>query len=281
MGIRFLCPNGHKLHVKADLAGKRASCPDCGAKLVVPLVSSEDSTVARSGVIARQGADASASQPVGNGQRPPASTATSKTTTARMAAMTTERLLTPRSATWYVRPASGGQFGPADDDTFCQWIAEGRVTADTHVWRDGWPQWRRVRDAADWLPMPLVATPVVAAPAVAAPVASDAPPATVAPSQLDVSISTAPATLPLMQPLVATTTDEPASQAVFADPVALAATQYLVKRQRGRQKQLALAVVMLLAVVVLGVVLILVVRRNENPMSQSFPTRGTYESEAM
>ena len=36
MGIRFLCPNGHKLNVKADLAGKRASCPECGAKLVIP-----------------------------------------------------------------------------------------------------------------------------------------------------------------------------------------------------------------------------------------------------
>jgi hypothetical protein len=36
MGIRFTCPNGHKLHVKEFLAGKRAVCPDCGARLVVP-----------------------------------------------------------------------------------------------------------------------------------------------------------------------------------------------------------------------------------------------------
>src|SRR5215471_17258656 len=36
MGIRFYCPNGHKLNVKLELAGKRAICPDCGAKLVVP-----------------------------------------------------------------------------------------------------------------------------------------------------------------------------------------------------------------------------------------------------
>ena len=36
MGIRFQCPNGHKLNVKADLAGKRASCPECGVKLVIP-----------------------------------------------------------------------------------------------------------------------------------------------------------------------------------------------------------------------------------------------------
>src|SRR5215213_9297208 len=43
MGIRFHCPSGHKLNVKAFLAGKRAICPKCGAKVVVPLTSeSED-----------------------------------------------------------------------------------------------------------------------------------------------------------------------------------------------------------------------------------------------
>jgi hypothetical protein len=36
MGIRFLCPNGHKLNVKSFLAGKRAICPQCGVKVLVP-----------------------------------------------------------------------------------------------------------------------------------------------------------------------------------------------------------------------------------------------------
>jgi hypothetical protein len=36
MGIRFVCPNGHKLNVKSDLAGKRAICPHCSAKVIVP-----------------------------------------------------------------------------------------------------------------------------------------------------------------------------------------------------------------------------------------------------
>ncbi len=36
MGIRFTCPNGHKLHVKAFLAGKRGVCPQCGAKITIP-----------------------------------------------------------------------------------------------------------------------------------------------------------------------------------------------------------------------------------------------------
>jgi hypothetical protein len=42
MGIRFSCPNGHRLNVKAHLAGKRGVCPQCGAKVIVPAV--EDAT---------------------------------------------------------------------------------------------------------------------------------------------------------------------------------------------------------------------------------------------
>ncbi len=39
MGIRFSCPNGHKLNVKDSLAGKRGICPACGAKFVIPAAS--------------------------------------------------------------------------------------------------------------------------------------------------------------------------------------------------------------------------------------------------
>ncbi|MEZ6134737.1 MAG: GYF domain-containing protein [Pirellulaceae bacterium] len=43
--------------------------------------------------------------------------------------------------TWYVRPISGGQYGPAPSDTFMQWLLEGRISQDALVWRDGWEQW--------------------------------------------------------------------------------------------------------------------------------------------
>src|SRR5436190_8527561 len=36
MGIKFLCPNGHKMIVKAFLAGKRGKCPKCGASVRIP-----------------------------------------------------------------------------------------------------------------------------------------------------------------------------------------------------------------------------------------------------
>lgn len=40
MGIRFTCPNGHSIHVKAYLAGKRGVCPKCGARVEIPNQSS-------------------------------------------------------------------------------------------------------------------------------------------------------------------------------------------------------------------------------------------------
>lgn len=43
---------------------------------------------------------------------------------------------------WYVRPPSGGQFGPATTDIMRTWLAEGRVTADALVWREGWRDWQ-------------------------------------------------------------------------------------------------------------------------------------------
>jgi hypothetical protein len=46
-------------------------------------------------------------------------------------------------AVWYVRPPAGGQYGPAAGDVMRKWLAEGRVSAEALVWREGWPDWRK------------------------------------------------------------------------------------------------------------------------------------------
>ena len=43
---------------------------------------------------------------------------------------------------WFVRPPSGGQFGPAPSRLLMNWISESRVTADSFLWRQGFAQWR-------------------------------------------------------------------------------------------------------------------------------------------
>ncbi len=45
------------------------------------------------------------------------------------------------AAQWYVRHASGQQYGPAPAPTMQKWLAEGRVPGDGMVWREGWPDW--------------------------------------------------------------------------------------------------------------------------------------------
>ncbi|MCH2125487.1 MAG: DUF4339 domain-containing protein [Pirellulaceae bacterium] len=45
-------------------------------------------------------------------------------------------------AVWYVRPQSGGQYGPAKGDLFQRWIDEGRVSGDSLIWREDWQDWQ-------------------------------------------------------------------------------------------------------------------------------------------
>ncbi len=55
-------------------------------------------------------------------------------------------ILGDASSTWYVRPPSGGQYGPANGPTLGQWIQEGRVADNAMLWRDGWPDWRIAKE---------------------------------------------------------------------------------------------------------------------------------------
>ncbi len=62
-------------------------------------------------------------------------------------------------AKWFVRPPSGGQFGPASSALLMNWITESRVTADSFLWREGLAQWQ----AASELVPDLFAGPTVPA----------------------------------------------------------------------------------------------------------------------
>jgi hypothetical protein len=80
-------------------------------------------------------------------------------------------------AVWYVRPPSGGQYGPARGDVMRKWIGEGRISADSMVWREGWDDWRSGAAVFPYLraavAAPLAApAPVAYAPSAPAPAAS-------------------------------------------------------------------------------------------------------------
>jgi hypothetical protein len=146
MGIKIVCPNGHKLNVKSFLAGKRGVCPQCGSKFDIPADAKEESPPADAlaGV---------ASSSVASGAGPATVVpAPAQPVVAPVQPVADQGAYAPRSpadplaeapeASWYVRPPSGGQYGPAKPQTMRQWIDEGRVTPDSLVWREGWPDWK-------------------------------------------------------------------------------------------------------------------------------------------
>ena len=146
MGIRFHCPNCDKrLNVKAFLAGKRGICPYCDTGLDIPLESEETNGTATTTTksvevrtVARQG-EADQESP------PAAASSTTLADTAVADAGPQQDQPDPideaPDAVWYVRPPSGGQFGPAKGDVMRKWLAEGRVSPEALVWREGWTDW--------------------------------------------------------------------------------------------------------------------------------------------
>ena len=258
MGIRFFCPNGHKLNVKEFQAGRRGICPFCGVRTLIPTQSTRpasksanrkkapltESHAADDDSESAQASDSSPdilpgdpprlpgdpssgtmlgpSTPPGNPPgggpvvAPPSLSAEGQTSAvasreppmapvaaagnigpaaARPAAPAPSPVLPPdagrptpvaprpaplalpeapaysaRTVTavptlpaaaspppaapeppdpiaeapemiWYVRPPSGGQFGPAAGELMRTWLSEGRVSADSLVWREGWREW--------------------------------------------------------------------------------------------------------------------------------------------
>jgi hypothetical protein len=138
MGIKFYCPNGHKLNVKSFLSGKRALCPKCGARLVVPSIDESEALAAGAGASSERSAS-QLSGPTSSHEIPLLSSASAAT---MVPPALGDAISEAPDATWYVRPATGGQFGPAPAETMRAWLSEGRIGASSMVWRDGWSDWR-------------------------------------------------------------------------------------------------------------------------------------------
>jgi hypothetical protein len=152
-------------------------------------------------------------------------------------------------ASWYVRPPAGGQYGPAQGNIMRQWIQERRVTPDSLVWREGWPDWKR----AD------VTFPSLGAPA-AAPQAAPIYPATVA--------HAAPVAMPAlpvgghMAPAAAAV-PVGGAELGFAEPAASRPAGRGAYRRRGSGQGRVVAITLLiLLVAILAPVLIYVLMQN-------------------
>ncbi len=166
MGIRFFCPSGHRLHVKTFLAGKKGICPECGVKLQVPSTSDpraergdsagdQPQPVAVSddavSTLTTEPEGRATATPKREGKQASQPGVANKVTTAKRpppapkvpppALADEDPIAKAGSAVWYVRHPDGSQYGPAEQTTMRQWVAEGRVGPDSMVWHEGWSDW--------------------------------------------------------------------------------------------------------------------------------------------
>lgn len=162
MGIRFHCPNGHRLNVKAALAGRRGVCPHCGVKFPIPQAST---IVSRKDKKAREKTRGSIPQPVAThelDQKAQAVRVQQQAFLGGTAAVPSQGRPSPlevllqdctENTAWYVRHPHGGQYGPADSATLRHWFIEGRIPPDALLWRSDWADWKRFADL-DPIPSP-------------------------------------------------------------------------------------------------------------------------------
>lgn len=148
MGIRCLCPNGHRLHVKSDLAGRRGVCPDCGVKFPIPLAST----------LGAKDRTAPAEMPQPFAKATHELDAEAEVAEQDVAIESDELSLDALLAggkhlTWKVKHPSGGEYGPADAETFRLWFREGRIPPDALLRRSDWDRWQRMGDCS---PAPVV-----------------------------------------------------------------------------------------------------------------------------
>jgi DNA-directed RNA polymerase subunit RPC12/RpoP len=178
MGVRFACHAcGKRLNIKTELAGRRGVCPSCSVRFRIPTQDQPQSIAVdeeSSGTHSPAASDVddmadelAASEPAAGVETSDSATnhesysasavggsttierPKTKPTTAERPATSTDSqptnpdaILGDSTAVWYVRPPSGGQYGPADGPTMKQWITEGRIADAAMLWRDGWPDWK-------------------------------------------------------------------------------------------------------------------------------------------
>ncbi len=212
MGIRFFCPNGHKLHVKSFQAGHRGICPYCGATIDIPFTSTrgtsksagadktprstspnpEEGTINLNAIAPSSSASPSTSASptessfvspgmdqeielsapldravsiphlsagtasagaglLGNTPSPSSTAPYSGNNTSAPVSSLPDPFAEAPTAVWYVRPVSGGQYGPASGDIMKSWLNEGRVAKDSFVWREGWTDWKEAQNVFEQL----------------------------------------------------------------------------------------------------------------------------------
>lgn len=171
MGIVAFCPNGHRVKVKDEFAGRKGICPTCAARFRIPFpnpraamapgvgseppaatIISRDPQLAATLPAARALPDAAAfdanDEPVDIAADfaplpdEPAADASSTDSPPQPYPALDER---PDLA-WCIAVRGGTPSAPLAASAMRAWLASGEVSADHVVWRQDWPDWRPVAE---------------------------------------------------------------------------------------------------------------------------------------
>lgn len=170
MAIETHCPNGHRVRVQDQLAGRTGRCPTCAATFRVEavaelplarLVQLDPGVVATlprarpltSSVQPNQGGGQPASQSLQRSvmqppqpvvaEDPPADVAAEP----RAAAAPLHPVIAERpDLTWCIAFPGGEPTEPIDAATMQAWLDGGHAAGTEVVWRADWPEWRPVQD---------------------------------------------------------------------------------------------------------------------------------------
>ena len=158
MGIRFFCPNGHKLNVKEHLAGKAGFCPECGCRLVIPYQSTRKSSrelnQEKNGVESPTDVPSfsmmPSSFPVEEMQQRDSAGETPVFAPADAPKPIEPGVVNPvlqdQTVVWYIQVPDGPQYGPASGQVVSSWIQERRIGPTMLIWREGWNNWLEAKN---------------------------------------------------------------------------------------------------------------------------------------
>ncbi|MFM8573644.1 MAG: DUF4339 domain-containing protein, partial [Pirellula sp.] len=222
MGIRFSCHMCNQpLHVKDFQAGKRGKCPQCQGSFRVPAKDADFSLAVEESAAIPVTAKSTGNQKTKSNTQPSnkpkpeprgseqslsprpnqVAVRVAESSSAEIKPIAPSQVADPTSmppsllplvdARWFVRPPSGGQYGPATTQMLLDWIVEKRVTADSLLWRDGLDTWYSAREL---VPEPFgglsagrpstpadIPPPAVVSPAALAPKSAETSPRSVSP----------------------------------------------------------------------------------------------------
>lgn len=139
MGIVAYCPNGHRVKVKDEFAGRKGVCPECRARFRVP----------RGEAARAEGAPRKASgHPVARvvSLDPAIAAGLPRAVALAPVAGALHPALAERpEATWSVAVPGGEASAPMSAAAMQSLIDAGGLTGAELVWREGWADWVSIR----------------------------------------------------------------------------------------------------------------------------------------